>query len=310
MIFEVNAKTYRQQFPYSPHPYISDGFIEQVKTKADRVVRLLEGNEKVSIGLVAGIKDDELLSPFSSPFGGFHFRHDNIRTCEIDQFIVHLIDYASSQNIKSIKLALPPDIYHHSFNTKMSNALLRNGFSTELPEITNWVDLKQFKGEFSCRNARQNYDKSLQYNLTFQVVQDIDEKEMAYQIVNKNRVKFGRSICMTFNDLLRVSKLWPVDFFHVRNNKGDIVAAAIFYRGHEKIVQGIFWGDTDHGRCFRAMDFLSFKLWNYYKDLNYCSIDLGTSSISGLPNEGLIRFKEDHDCTSALRLSFRWKQKM
>jgi len=25
-----------------------------------------------------------------------------------------------------------------------------------------------------------------------------------------------------------------------------------------------------------------------------------------LPNEGLIRFKEDHGCTSALRLGFKW----
>ena len=144
-------------------------------------------NEKVSIGLIAGIKDEVLLSPFSAPFGGFHFRHDNIFTSEIDQFILQLTEYAASAKIsKTIKLTLPPDIYHHSFNSKMSNALMRNGFSTELPEIINWIDLKQFQREFSCRNARQNYNASLRCKFFIPIVFTIqDEKERAYQIVGR-----------------------------------------------------------------------------------------------------------------------------
>lgn len=307
MLVEVLDKAYRQQFPSSPHPYISEPFINQVKCKIDRVVRLMEESEKVSLGLIAGIKEGVLLSPFSAPFGGFHFRHDNILTAEIDQFIQHLTDYASSLNIKIMKLILPPDIYHQSFNSKMSNALLRNGFSTEIPEITNWIDLKQFSGEFSCRNARQNFKVSLRCKLSFHLAQDINEKEIAYQVVKDNRVKLGRSIYMNFNDLLRINELWPVDFFLVKDKNEQPVAAAVFYRGHEKIVQGIFWGDTEHGRCCRAMDFLAWNLWNHYKELDYNCIDLGISSVCGMPNNGLIRFKEDHDCTSALRLSFRWE---
>ena len=306
MLVEVIDKAYRQHFPNNPHPFISEQFMDEVKSKTDRVVRLMEENGKVSIGLIAGIKDKVLLSPFSAPFGGFHFRHDNVFTSEIDHFILQLIDYASSQKIKKIKLTLPPDIYHHSFNTKMSNALLRNGFSTDLPEITNWIDLKQFNGEFTSRNARKNFKISLRCQLSFHIVQEINEKEIAYQIVRENREKFGRPIYMTFNDLLRINELWPVDFFQVKDKNDQVVAAAIFYRGHEKIVQGIFWGDIEHGRCCRAMDFLSSNLWNHYKELDYSSIDLGTSSCCGLPNDGLIRFKEDHDCTSSLRLSFKW----
>lgn len=306
MLVEVIDKDYRQKFPASPHPYISEQFIEQIKSKADQVVKLMEDHEKVSLGLIAGIKNETLLSPFSAPFGGFHYRHDNVLTSEIDQFVLKLIHYSSSRKLKMIKLTLPPDIYHHSFNTKMSNALLRNGFTTELPEITNWVDLKQFSGEFSCRNARQNLNVSLRYSLSFHMAQDIKEKEIAYQIVRENRIKLGRQIHMTFCDLLCINMLWPVDFFLVKNKYGEAVAAAVFYRGHEKIVQGIFWGDTDHGRCLRAMDFLAWNLWNHYKELDYHCIDLGTSSVCGTPNNGLIRFKEDHDCTSALRLSFKW----
>lgn len=307
MLVEVLDKAYRQQFPNSPHPYISGPFIDQVKSKVDQVVRLMEESDKVSLGLIAGIKEGVLLSPFSAPFGGFHFRHDNIQTSDIDQFIMHLTDYASFRKIKIMRLTLPPDIYHQSFNSKLSNALLRNGFSTELPEITNWINLRQFNGEFSCRNARQNLHVSLRCKLSFGLAMDIHEKEIAYKVVKQNRIKMGRPIYMSFNDLLAVNELWPVDFFLVKDKNEQVVAAAIFYRGHQKIVQGIFWGDTDHGRCCRAMDFLAWNLWVHYKELDYHCIDLGVSSVCGMPNNGLIRFKEDHDCVSSLRLSFKWE---
>jgi hypothetical protein len=306
MLVEVIDKAYRQQFTNSPHPYISEPFIDQVKCKADRVVKLIEENEKVSLGLVAGIIEETLLSPFSAPFGGFHFRHENVLISDIDRFVMYLTEYASSRKIKVIKLTLPPDIYHQSFNTKMSNALVRNGFSIEIPEITNWIDLKQFTGEFSSRIVRQNVNVALRSNLNFYLTQDIKDKELAYQIIYENRVKFNRHMHMTFTDLLQINELWPVDFFLVKNTYDEPVASAIFYRGHEKIVQGIFWGDNDYGRCCRAMDFLAWKLWNHYKGMDYTYIDLGTSSICGMPNDGLIRFKENHDCTSALRFSFKW----
>lgn len=305
MLIDVGAKVYNQKFPDSPHPYISGPFIGLVKRKVDRIVWLIEDQEKVSIGLVAGIKGKEMISPISSPFGGFHFRHDNILIREIDGFISQLISYAISQNLIMVKLCLPPAIYHHSFNTKMINTLQRNGFALNVVEINNWVDLQKFTGEFSCKNSRRNYKKSLQYNLSFHEVSETKEMETVYDVICQNRKRFGRPSNMTFNDFIEVSKLWPVDFFQVRDSEGETVAGAIFYRGHRQIVQGIMWGDNEHGRGLRAMDFCSCKLWNHYKKMGFDFIDLGISTESGIPNNGLIRFKEDCDCISGLRFCFK-----
>jgi len=130
------------------------------------------------------------------------------------------------------------------------------------------------------------------------------EKEETYILVSHNRERFGRPIYMSFNDLFETSKLWPVDFFQVRESEGNIVAGAIFYRGHPSIVQGVFWGDNDYGRSLRAMNFCTYNLWTHYKKLGYKFIDLGISTEGGVPNDGLLRFKEDQDCISSLRLSF------
>ena len=92
-------------------------------------------------------------------------------------------------------------------------------------------------------------------------------------------------------------------------NNGEPLAAAILYRGNPRIIQAVFWGDNNLGRPLRAMDFLAFNLWEFYKKLGYEYLDLGTSSVRGIPNEGLLRFKETHDCVSSLRYSFFWDRR-
>ncbi len=111
---------------------------------------------------------------------------------------------------------------------------------------------------------------------------------------------------MTLDDIIHTSKLWPVDFFKVMAADRTIVASAIFYRYHPEICYGVFWGDNEVGRPIRAMDFLTFKLWSHYKNLGYKFIDLGISTEAGLPNEGLLRFKESHEAFSSLRYKFFW----
>ena len=310
MLFDVSPKVYYTHFSENPHPYISSAFIELNKNKTDRVVRLLENETKVSIGLVAGIKDGVLLSPFSAPFGGFHFRKDNQYISELESFAFHLIQYGKYFNLKRIEITLPPDIYHLSFNTKMFNVLLRNGFNINIPEITNWLNLNDFTGVFSNRGARKYYKQALYNNLSFRILEDRNEKHIGFNIICENRARFGRPIYMTYEDLDNTNSLWPVDFFGAFNTNNEMVAAGVFYRGHEKIIQGIFWGDSEEGRPLRAIDFLALNIWNHYKNLGFAYIDLGISTKNGIPNEGLIRFKESHDCDSALRftLSFDFEK--
>lgn len=303
MLTEVDSKVYNQYFPFSPHPYISHDFIELNKAKADKIVRLVIKDTKVSIGLVAGIKEGVLKSPFSAPFGGFHFKNDNIYVSEIESFIEELVKYMIPNSINRIELTLPPSIYHLSFNSKVINALIRQNFKMKLPEITNWIDLVSFI-EFTNKSAKKYLKQASKHNLNFQLLNDTHDKLTVFEIICLNRSRFGRPIYMKFNDLMNVNDLWPVDFFGVRDFEGSLVAGGVFYRGHKEIVQGIFWGDSEEGRPLRAIDFLAYKIWNYYKECGFKAIDLGISTEEGIPNEGLLRFKESHNSFSSLRFGF------
>ena len=212
-----------------------------------------------------------------------------------------------SQELNGIELTLPPDIYHSTFNAKTVNSLMRNGFTLSIPEITNWVDLRMFNDRFKQKNSREYYRQALKNGLSFGLASDENQKKAIYELICENRTRYGRPIFMTFNDVIEAGELWPVDFFKVNTSDGILAASAIFYRSHPEIGFAVFWGDSDAGRPLRAMDFLAFNLWSYYKKQDFKYLDMGISTESGLPNEGLLRFKEAHDSISSLRYKFVWK---
>jgi hypothetical protein len=304
MLVEKDISTYRRYFPVDSNPFISERFIELNRDKVDRIIRLVDESGEPVIGLVAGIKDGILKSPFSAPFGGFHFRKENIYISEIDRFLQLLSDYAAFRSLSRIEIITPPDLYHMTFNAKLINSLIRHGYYSALPDITNWVDLALFNGVFSQKNSREYFRQAERNNLVFSMAQNDRDREGIYKLICENRAKFGRPVYMTLDDILSTGLIWPAEFFKVESAERQIVASAIFYRSHDDICYAVFWGDNDEGRPLRAMDFLLLNLFAYYKEAGFRYIDLGISTENGIPNEGLLRFKESHEAFSSLRYRF------
>jgi hypothetical protein len=307
MLIETTEKEFKHRFDTDPHPFISEGFLKLNAGKVDRIVRLIEDSQKVNLGLVAGIKDNIFNTSFSSPFGGFHYRNENQYIGTIEEFLGLLCDYFKYNGIEKAHISLPPAIYQESMNAKLVNAMLRTDFRMDLPGITNWIELDKFEGKFMHRSSREYYKQALKNELTFEVLNDLPAKESAYDLIKKNRERFNRPIYMQLDDILDTGKLWPVDFFGVYNTKNELVSSAIFYHFPKNIAYAVFWGDNETGRPLRAMDFLIFNLIENFKSAGFKYIDLGISTESGVPNEGLLRFKETHESISSLRYSFTWE---
>lgn len=301
MLIDTDKSTFRKYFPVDPNPFISEKFIELNSRKADRIIRLVEESAEPVIGLVAGVRNRVIKSPFSAPFGGFHFRKENLYVGEIDRFLKMLKEYALANDLSRIEIATPPDIYHMTFNAKVMSSLLRNEFHFTFPEVTNWVELDRFNGVYSQKNSREYYRQAERNNLTFSKSDDYQEKRKIFDLICENRARFGRPVYMTLDDVLSTGEIWPADFFKVESPAGQIVASAIFYRNHQSICYAVFWGDNDEGRPLRAMDYLILNLFLHYKEAGFKVIDLGISTEDGIPNEGLLRFKESHEAVSSLR---------
>lgn len=308
MLKEVTKETYRRRFQSNPHPYISETFLELVLGNTEQMIRLMD-EEDNSIGLILGSSDGSLSSPFSAPFGGFHYSHEYLTYEAIYSFVENLKAYVTNNNYKDINITLPPDIYQKNTNAKFVNAFIKAGYDMQTPDITNWINLKEFDGTWIYGKVGNRCRRALRNNLYFETANDNDSKQEAYTLIKNNRLGQNRSIHMSFEDLMNVESVIPVDYFVVREDNGNCVGSGIFYRGHDKIAQGIFMGDDLERRDLGAIDFLYMSLYNYYKDLDFDYVDFGTSSSDGEANTGLIRFKEIHNCHSALRFSFKWVNK-
>jgi len=308
MLVEVDPGQYLRFFPLNPHPFISPEFLELNKAKVERIVHLVQHDNK-ELGLIAGINKGALLSPFSAPFGGFHFKHKAIYINVIDQFVAALKDYIESSQLESVKLTLPPDIYHQSFNAKTINSLFRNSFGFQVPDISSHIDLNDFSENYSHPNSRNYYRQAKRNGLVFSLASSSEEKEEVYKLILQNRIKFNRPIYMTLNDILDNNNLWPVDFLRVTTSDGVLVASAIFYRFNGSVCYGVFRADNDLGRQLRSVDFLDYNTKAHYKHLGYRYIDEGISTESGEPNQGLLRFKETHEGVSSLRFRYYWTKR-
>ena len=306
MLKEVSKKDYRRHFQTDKSPFISESFISLNELKQDKIIRLMRKGES-SLGLIVGLKNGVLRSPFSAPFGGFHYSHEYMFYNLIYEYLTDLKEYVVNEGIKKLSITLPPDLYQVNMNAKLVTAFIQLGYTMENPDVNNWVNLLEFDGKWTKSVVAQNCRKAINHGLEWSIATEMKEYEEAYEVIHNNREEQGRKIFMTLEDVIEVKKVFPVDFFLIREKFGKCVGSAIFYRGHETIVQGIFMGNDLEKRNLGIIDYLYMNIYQYYKELGFEYIDLGTSSLKGEPNQGLIRFKELHNCKTSLRFTFTWK---
>jgi hypothetical protein len=305
MLKEVSEQEYYCLFSSCQNPFLSQPFYLINKDKVEQVKFLINDDPKPSMGIILGVSDNKLLSPYSAPFGGIHFSHSNIYIDKIEEFAESLKSYFNSNSHSFFKCTFPPTIYGKSFNHKMVNAMARNGFKLETPELTGYVDLDDFNFRFAQKNSREYYNQALRNKLVFKQVLDNDNQQNIVSLIKENRERSNRKLRMGLEDFKQIETIWNVNYFGVFNTENEMVAGAIFYLFPEnKLVFTAIWGDSIVGRGLRAMDFLSFESWSHFKKNEFKYIDLGISTEDdAVPNVGLLRFKETHEATTELRFT-------
>jgi hypothetical protein len=288
------------------HIFGSAPFNELNKTKAEQVSYLLFKDSKYRMGLVVGMKETSLLSPFSAPFGGFTPLHDDIKLQSVEESVDCLVAWAKTRGIKNIKITLPPPIYFESYLAKVVNVFYRKNFATRQIELNYHYDLNKFSETYAesiWRNARKNLNQALANNLSFFKCETEAQKQEAYAVIQHNRSVRGVPFRMSWQQIMDTTEIISADFFLV-HAAGKSIAAAIVFRVATHIVQVIYWGDLPEFSHLKTMNFLSYKVFEFYKKENYRFIDIGYSTVDSIPNYGLCEFKESIGCDMQPKLVF------
>ena len=275
-IKEVDSKLYDKSIPIPFHVFGRADFNALNADKCDQVYYLLVKDSKIRLGLILGIRNKQGYSPFSAPFGGFSVVNADVRLQIIDEALILLKQWVADKGIKSLQITLPPFLYGSSFVAKMNNCFYRAGFQLVQNDLNYSFDLNNFDQHYTeliWRNARKNLNIALKNDFTFKIAKTPEEKLLAYQVIQENREARGFPLRMTWDQIQETVKVIHADFFIVQQAAGKAIAAAMVFHVAEKIVQVVYWGDLPDFANLKTMNFLSYKVFEYYKSKEIRIID-------------------------------------
>lgn len=275
--------------------------------KADEVYYFLFKEGKYRLGLVVGLKNSTILSPFSAPFGGFSYLRDDVRINHIEGALEALESWAASNKINEIKFVLPPLIYHHTFISKQINVFFRSNYQVANIDLNYYLECGLTGDAYKRQlwnSARKSLNRALVSDLVFWKCTSEREKNLAYSVIEKNRRWKGFSLKMSYHDIVKTNDVIEKDFFLVCDKAEAVIASAIVYHVADGVVQVVYWGDMPGYSLQRPMNFLSYMIFNHYNSLDVKYIDVGPSTEGSVPNYGLCEFKESVGCKIVPKYTF------
>jgi len=290
--------------PY--HVFNSADFNLLNNQKCEKLFFLLFEEQKYRLGLVAGLREGILNTPFSAPFGSYSHIGGKTNLTTLENAIDATEEFAREQKIKGIRHILPPLIYGDTFIAQLTNILYRKQYQMTNCDISHYFPLDKFDATYPKslpRNARKNLAIALKSNLEFKVCDTENQKEKAYSIIKINRKAKAFPLRMSYDDIQATAKHVTADFFLVKKND-DYISAAIVFRVAPRIQQVIYWGDAPGFQEFKPMNFLSFKIFEHYKTQDLDFVDIGPSTEDSIPNYGLNDFKESIGCNISPKFTF------
>lgn len=302
-LYEVTAEEYAQAGFYT-HVYNTPEFSELNKAKTSGLHYILIKDNKTRFSIVLGEKGDSMCSPFSAPYGGFNMKMPQ-RIAYMDEAAALLKDWGKSHD-KKIKITLQPSVYDDTQLSKWANVMFRNGRLTNI-DLNYHFDLSRFPHyeDFIDRSARKNLHKAMAEDFVISHLDssNADDISRAYGVISINRKEHGYPLRMSLQNVADTVKIIDADFFVVSHNGTDVAAAQVF-KVTEDVAQVIYWGDLRQYASLRTMNFLAYKVFEYYYQKGFRILDIGPSTEDGVPNNGLCDFKEAIGCSVTQKLFF------
>lgn len=279
-------------------------FSSMNKHKVDEVKYLVFNDGKNRFGLIIGVQGHILKSPFSAPYACFSpISKGNKMSC-YDEACKALVKYAKKLKMKMIRFTLPPTVYDENHIAKLYNSFYVSSFSIKGCDLNFQYALDSFDKNYQMSiapKARQKLRASINNSLIFEVTKDI---EAVYAVIKNNRDAKKYPLWMTISEIIKTMKIINTDLFLVYDENHTPIASAIIYYVMMDVVQVIYWGNLDNSDHLKPMNFLSFKVFEYYKNKNIKLFDVGPSTEFSKPNFGLCDFKQSIGCDASSKITF------
>ena len=294
-IMEVSAQEYRKLDVCYFSAFEKPEFLELNKDKADRLTYLLFRDGKNRFATCGGVTGDRLCFPFSASFAMLNniSLHNKI-VCYHDA-VATLDAWAREKGLRQILFSLPPMAYDLTGISQFLNALFVNDYVTQAVEVNYEYYLSDYTDDYPLTidpKARQKLRAALKNDLSFEKTRDVTA---VYEIIRQNRESKGFPLHMSLEQVQATVQVIDADMFLVRQNQIP-VASALIYKLNAKVLRVIYWGNVPGSDMLHPMNYLAYRVFQYYRGQDYELLDIGHSTDNSIPNFGLCDFKQSIGC--------------
>lgn len=247
-----------------------------------------------------------------APFWHPKFLKGNSDYLKLENILRELMLQIAKKNFKEALIRLPPNFYDPSI-ALFEFLLFKHGFFIENVALWQAICLKGYNShdQYECslkHSARKVLKKFSIDEVVFEKINNEDKKEVevAYSIINANRMQRGIKLKYDLNYLLSLIESFPqiVNIFTLKIN-GQNVASAICHQTNDNILYVAAWGDSGHSLSASPMYTFSSKLVEFCLMHNYEYLDFGVSTDLNSDNEKLYSFKRNIGCKPYLQKTLK-----
>ena len=266
---------------------------------------IIKKKKKVALaGINFHLSDSTASSPYRSPFGSIDASSD-LEPSILFQFLQYVEADLRKSSIKKIVIKNPPTLYNPRLQTLLQVFLLNLNYniSAAEPGAILFVDKsgKDLSAQWEKRKVKQAHEKDLKLRH-----EGPDQLEALYDFIHGCRVQKGYPSSMAFEEIQRTVNTFPTRFLLTSiHKKNKLVAASICVRCNSHVLYHFYSDHNTSDRSTNPTVFLVRSLYEYCFENRIALFDLGTSSIGGIPNFGLLNFKLRLDATPTTKFTFQ-----
>ena len=263
------------------------------------------------IGTLSGTVEHSMLDcGYSAPFGGIDFVRHREPLGTVVGMLEAARERACAEGIREIRIRCRPG-YFGANETAMEFALLNSGAVVEACEVSLGIETWRHATAdgYVCsltsfgRNRLRHGQRA---GFAFRPALDRAEWASGYQILAETKRRRGVRMTISLDYVMALRDLFGERIVMHRLMHGEeLAAAALVYRVAPDWDYLAAWGDRMEYRERKAMNVMAYELACHAIKHRVSVLDLGISSVDGVPDDGLIQFKRSVGAATGLRLNFR-----
>jgi hypothetical protein len=247
------------------------------------------------------------VSPKRGTFGGLSVAAEP-DVLAIDQFMRATFEHLRESGGTALEMRAAPFSHDVALSSIVANILLRAGAKLASFELNYdmTVDTRPLASRMdhgSRKRIRKCADEGF-----FGTEVDAADGQRVYELIRANRERRGFPITMSWPQFAEMAAAFP-DRLHyfavfVDDKRSAMAAAAVCLSLSPAVLYVFYWADADGMQSYSPVAMLAATIYAFAQSKGYRTLDVGTSTLGGEPNPGLVAFKRGLGFSESLKPSY------